>query len=241
MAHVPQDLLDRINALEREVRQIRGRAEMRPAMNRIVNGEVSIGEGGSFAVYPPGQTAAVFAVGQWSGDEFGTALRRQTGEIAISTVNGDGQADSLQPLRLIDAYGNVTYADDIANFGLARPYIQVPMTAGRDFEGTSWQTTHVGRWVVQNPVLYAPYSVYTGTGTVEARLEIADESDGLSPIPGSTISSSNGNETFANITVTPADHGLAYGSVRQVYLRARRTAGSGAGTLWCRGFYGRQT
>lgn len=239
MAYVQQDLLDRIAALERDVRQLRGRSQMRPAMNTITHGEVSIGEGGSFSVDPPGSDSAVFAVGAWSGDEFGVALRRQTGQIALSTINGDGSAESLQPLRLYDAYGHELWSDDIENWGMSRPYISVPMAAGKDFSSTSWTTTHIGRWFVQHPRLWAEFSVYAGSGSVEAALFI-NSASGFQQL-GNSATSSNGTEGFASLELRPPDHGQEFGNAPSVFLRARRNSGSGSGTVWCRGIWGLQS
>ena len=76
MAFVPQDVLDRIAALEREVRTLRGRAQMRPTLNQVLNGDVTIGEGGRLIVKDPDGTT-VFATGQTPtiGDYYTTMFR----------------------------------------------------------------------------------------------------------------------------------------------------------------------
>ncbi|GAU67692.1 hypothetical protein SSP35_05_02590 [Streptomyces sp. NBRC 110611] len=63
MAAIPLDLLDRIRTLERQVRELAGRAHMRPALNQINHGAVRIGEGGSLDVRAPNGTQ-VLGVGQ---------------------------------------------------------------------------------------------------------------------------------------------------------------------------------
>ncbi|XXZ50873.1 hypothetical protein AAGT00_22780 [Streptomyces cavourensis] len=54
MAIIPTDLLDRIRALERQVRELMGSANTTPALNSIAGGEVVIGERGRLRVRTAG-------------------------------------------------------------------------------------------------------------------------------------------------------------------------------------------
>lgn len=142
MAYVPQDILDRINALEREVRTLRGRAQIRPALNQVLNGDVAIGEGGTLTVRTPDGNEQ-FRVGDmaWAGGEtvreFGAVIRRQDGTTAIAVWNGSGVEGQPQVLRLLDARGHLIFAEDVTaeQGGLFRPHLAQP-----------WHDATFSRW-----------------------------------------------------------------------------------------------
>ncbi|WKK26876.1 hypothetical protein QZH56_15520 [Streptomyces olivoreticuli] len=74
MAAVPLDLLDRLRELERQVRELAGRSQTRPAMDQVSKGNVRIGEGGSFGVFAP-TGAQILGVGYWANGEGCSSLR----------------------------------------------------------------------------------------------------------------------------------------------------------------------
>lgn len=157
MAHVPQDLLDRIAALERQVRQLAGRAQIRPAMNQVLNGNVIIGEGGQFLVREPDGTT-LLQVGELVEGEFGFVLRRRDGTAAISTFNGDS-LDAPQVLRLMDSLGHSILSEDITAGGLYKPWIPYPIPVAYDAntwpgtDSTAWTTVSTSVALFQHPRL----------------------------------------------------------------------------------------
>ncbi|MGW3511171.1 hypothetical protein [Streptomyces sp. NPDC000994] len=175
MAVVPQDLLDRINALEREVRELRGRANIRPALNEILNGDVVIGEGGRLFVRAPGGTA-VFETGQspTAGDYF-TTLRRDTGALAFTIGANSYENDDAptQMVRMWDRTGNVIVMDDYySNSFLGRPWMPVQLhpTQRQGYTGTSYDSAWVGTGPAHNPVLFLSMTTYANTGGAQVRV-----------------------------------------------------------------------
>ncbi|WP_053913653.1 hypothetical protein [Streptomyces sp. TP-A0875] len=183
MAYVPQDVLDRIAALEREVRQLRGRASMRPALNQIVHGDLVVGEGGRLLVRAPGGPA-VFETGQspTAGDYF-TMLRRDTGAQALSiganTYPGDDAP--TQMIRMWDRSGNAIVMDDYhADRFLGRPWMPVQLhpTGRQSHSGTSYEQAWVGTSPAHNAVLRLSLTTWAGTGGGQTRVVLtADGTD----------------------------------------------------------------
>ncbi|GAA4074021.1 MULTISPECIES: hypothetical protein [Streptomyces] len=168
MAAIPTDLLDRIRALERQVRALMGSANTRPAMDRISGGNVVISDGGQLAVRNRDEQkgAELLYIGQVSparpgGEEQqGFFVRRDDGSKAL-TVHAD--APDLQPnqsVKVFDRKGNALFADDLGGEGLARPYIPYPLPTPEDtghWESTSateWTTLYNGNAIAQHPSLY---------------------------------------------------------------------------------------
>lgn len=175
MAAIPQDLLDRIRTLERQVRELTGRAQMRPALNRISHGEVSIGEGGSFAVYPPGAEKATFQVGEWPDGSFGAALRRRDGMTAL-TLEGDGSESGMLRIWNRDrATRSVLIMDDFySDSHLGRPWMPTPLypTADQRTSATDYRTGWCGRFNVHNAVLYMHVITSAGAGGGQSRVKL---------------------------------------------------------------------
>ncbi|WP_439676008.1 hypothetical protein [Embleya sp. MST-111070] len=154
MAAIPLDLLDRIRELERQVRELTGRAQMRPALNEILHGDVKIGEGGQILVYPPGSTRPVFGVGQWSDGSWGMETRRQDGSLALTIEGssyGEGDADGMVRLWNRDqVFGEVLVMDDAySDRFLGRPWMPWGMypvrmqSTTRDYELAWWGKSRV--------------------------------------------------------------------------------------------------
>lgn len=137
MPFVPQDLLDRISALEREVRQLRGRAQMRPRMDEISNGRVVIAEGGSLEVLAPDGTG-LFGVGAFSdwwnhpdgSNQQGVIMQREDGTTAFSvrafpdaSLGGAG----TQAVSIWDRTGHQVLSDDTTSGrGIGSPALPMP-------------------------------------------------------------------------------------------------------------------
>ncbi|MFI6286868.1 hypothetical protein ACIBCM_19325 [Streptomyces sp. NPDC051018] len=144
MPQLPEDIIDRLTAMERRIQQLSTAVNTRPALNEISGGAVEITDGGSLSVRAPGSNNAVLRVGAWSGQEYGMALRRQTGEYALSLFNGNGLGTSTQVLRLYDPYGHEIVSDDISTGGLARPWLA--MLPPQDLGSANWPQTTATGW-----------------------------------------------------------------------------------------------
>ncbi|MGW3072378.1 hypothetical protein [Kitasatospora sp. NPDC001132] len=126
MPDIPLDLLDRIRQLEDQVRQLSGRAQMRPAMNQILAGSVVVGEGGTFKVNNQNGGPAFYVGGISPLNPDGTPQRgllayRQDGTIAIMIANQTTSAGDPQGLLIRDARANTLLAEDVISGGLAVP------------------------------------------------------------------------------------------------------------------------
>lgn len=166
MPYVPQDVLDRIANLEREVRQLRGRAQIRPAMNQIVHGDVIIGEGGRLIAQAPDGTR-IFMTGQTQEGDWAVGMARATGGTPALTV-GDEEGASGQMIRTWSRAGGVIVMDDaFCDWMLGRPWLPFPMypTALQGYEGgTSWNYAWVGRGPAQNAVAVIRFSTISTQG-----------------------------------------------------------------------------
>lgn len=166
MPYVPQDLLDRVASLEREVRQLRGRAQIRPALDQVLHGDVTIGEGGRLLVEDPSGDR-VFETGQSAAGDWYVTLRRDNGVPAIgigaNTFAGDDAV--RQMVRLFSRSRQIIVMDDYyADDWLGRPFIPVPWQptgSTWDFPGTSDGVAWNAYIRAQNPVAY----LRTTTGT----------------------------------------------------------------------------
>ncbi len=174
MAAIPLDLLDRIRNLERQVRELSGRAQTRPALNTINHGTVTIGEGGQLRVKAPsGHTT--FGTGQGPRGDWYVLLAREDGTPAVQVGNNNFDGDDIrQMIRLWSRGGDVLVMDDYYADGyLGRPWVPIPMSPAALVTGSEWRTTHAGRFQAQHAVLTASWSVYAPSGTTaEARLMI---------------------------------------------------------------------
>lgn len=180
MAIIPTDLLDRLRALERQVRDLMGSANTNPPMNRISGGDVVIGDGGRLRVRTPGGEDLLY-LGRVQPDrpggepQQGLVVRRDDGSLAL-TVRTDSP-DTLpdQPVRILDRKGNVVVADDARRRGLARPYVPYPLPAPVAVSrweatgSTQWETLFRGPGIVQHPRLHCRVAV-EGDAGAEVRL-----------------------------------------------------------------------
>lgn len=180
MPYVPQDVLDRLANLEREVRQLRGRAQIRPAMDQILHGDVTIGEGGRLIVRDPDGTA-VFQTGQTPtvGDYY-TTMFRDDGVPAF-TIGANSYPDDDAPsqmVRMWDRNRNIIVMDDYySDEFLGRPWMPVQLhpTERQDYDGTSYEPAWVGTTPAHNAVLYLRLSTYANTGGGQARVVLTHD------------------------------------------------------------------
>lgn len=140
MPQLPEDIIDRLTAMERRIQQLATAVNSRPAMNKVSGGGVEISDGGWLTVTGPGSTSPVLAVGAWEGAEYGVAIRRQTGQDALTVHNGDGSATGAQPVRISDIDGREIISDDVTVGGLARPWLT--MLPPQDLGTARWPQTN---------------------------------------------------------------------------------------------------
>ncbi|SOB83130.1 hypothetical protein [Streptomyces sp. 1331.2] len=228
MAAIPQDLLDRIRTLERQVRELSGRAQTRPALDKIQHGQVVIGEGGTLTVQTPSGKDLVYIGGispahaDGSG-QYGVLISREDGSLALSMAS-DGTMP--QGITIDDSRGNTIFTEDRVAGGLAVPYLHSPFYPAYKLD--RYATTDSGSpdsmWTAAH-IRYHPKLVVSGfaaadqgtTGVVQVYVNgspwgeahnIGDGawfhwSDGAAPCPGD------------------------YASVATVEIKAWRTGGGG--------------
>jgi hypothetical protein len=229
MAAIPQDLLDRIRELERRLRAVEGRANIRPALNQVLNGDVKIGEGGQLTVTDPTTGVETFRIGQFvppNDGEFATVIRRRDGSTAISVYNGTENLEEPQPLRLLDAQGNVLFADDVLRGGLARPFLQTPWYPVADLDRYATTTSETPDWlwsalvVKQHPRMFVKGYLQADAGTTGAcQVFIGDVPWGdVHTVTDAWVTFSDGP--------APLEDGAFIDTV-EVRLKAWRTAGTG--------------
>ncbi|MDX3454324.1 hypothetical protein PV396_20660 [Streptomyces sp. ME02-8801-2C] len=63
MPQLPEDIIDRLTAMERRIQQLSTAVNSRPALNRVAGGGVEITDGGWLHVLPASGDSAVFSVG----------------------------------------------------------------------------------------------------------------------------------------------------------------------------------
>ncbi|QRX90879.1 hypothetical protein [Streptomyces noursei] len=240
MAAVPLDLLDRIRALERQVRELSGRAQTRPALNRITHGTVVIGEGGSLDVRAPGG-AQVLGVGQFATGRYGVSMAREDGTgVALEVGGNDTTAAQMVRLFARGGYPSPIVMDDgYADGYLGRPWVPIPLAPSATVTASDWTTTHAGTIWTQHAVLAAQWSIYAPAGTTaEARLML-NRGGNLTQL-GDTLTAA-GKEVFTSQRITPSAHGLSRGDTAALLIQARRTAGAGTAVAWCQGMWGSNT
>ncbi|ARF56007.1 hypothetical protein [Streptomyces gilvosporeus] len=168
MATVPNDLLDRIRNLERQVRELAGRAQTRPALNEIREGNVRITEGGQLVVIPPGKDFSTFTVGEWPDGSYGTVLRRFDGSYAL-TVEGEAEDRGTWRLwsRDLAAPDRILVMDDRhSDRFLGRPWLPLGLnpTAEQASSSDQWRYAWVGGAPAHNAVAVLKLSTFAEAG-----------------------------------------------------------------------------
>ena len=236
MPYVPQDVLDRITRLEREVRELRGRAQIRPAMNQILHGDVIIGEGGQLIAAAP-SGGILFRTGQTAQGDWAVGLGREDGSPALTV--GDETEASGQMVRMWSrspTNRDILVMDDAyADAFLGRPSMPIPMqsTAGQSTSNTELTTAWTGGVRLMNAVLWAAFETYTPAG-VTAAVQLEDN-DGV--IESWTVSASN-NWTMREFTVPVRGRFMDHRNFR---LKHRVSSGTGTIRTNCLGMYTRNT
>lgn len=187
MAAIPTDLLDRIRALERQVRALMASANTRPALNQISDGQVTISDTGTMSVRSPDGTGlahiGALAPGHADGSpQQAFVLRREDGSTALALWAD--QSDEPQAVRVWDARDQLFFAEDLKGGGLALPYLPVPMGPAYQGGWESWPRSEsseyeelwTGRIYRQQPkiTLLVRAAMDTEGATGEVRLRLDD-------------------------------------------------------------------
>jgi hypothetical protein len=230
MPQVPLDVLDRLAAMEDRIRFLEGRAQIRPALNQILAGDVTVGQGGTFKVNDVDGSPLLY-VGQISPNhpdgsaQRGLIVWREDGTQVLTVFTSD---TNPQHLSIADVLGNVLIGDDaLTGQGLARPYLSSDGWFGAVEQPTATTTSGVFStvahlpWIKQHPRVQAFYLVRCSDGSTSGEIRLVDDVG-----------------TQIGPTVVVGLGGFTYGSVvgslngtheQQLYLhwQARTTAGSG--------------
>ncbi|MFJ9443256.1 hypothetical protein ACIRRH_15500 [Kitasatospora sp. NPDC101235] len=184
MPDLPLDILDRIRALEDQVRQLSGRSQMRPAMNQILAGSVVVGEGGTFKVNNQHGDPQFYVGGVSPPNPDGTPQRgllayRQDGTIAIEIANQTASAADPQCIVIRDARRQTLLAEDTLG-GLAAPvfggsgwygYTEVPQWTT---SSSSWATCMTMHWRKQSPRVHAYYLARCSDASTSGEVRLLD-------------------------------------------------------------------
>ncbi|MEU2242846.1 hypothetical protein ABZ572_25930 [Streptomyces sp. NPDC018338] len=222
MPQLPEDIIDRLTQMERRIQALSTAVNTRPAQNEVTDG--------AFNVRLPNGTS-VLQVGKWDEDpeksEYGVAMRRQTGELAIALYNGSGSDTTRQVLRLYDSYGHEVFSDDIVKGGLARPWLA--MLPPQDLASANWPaTTSLNNWATiarsYNPVWQPRMRLLMETrASAGATGEVKVIIDGATQFGGVVAAGSQFDVTDAIV----ADITTRFGTTAKIEIQARVTSASG--------------
>lgn len=260
MAAIPQDILDRIRALERQVRELSGRAQMRPALNRITNGRVTIAEGGSLEVLAPDGTG-LFGVGQFNPfwnhpdgtPQQGAIMQREDGTTAF-TIRASPSAQTggagTQAVSIWDRNGHIVIGDDTTSGrGIGSPALPMPFqplpAGGESITSSSFQNCWFASIQAHNPVATVQLEFAAAPGStceVKVQYRLASES-GWTDIDTDSVSaaSSATNPVYKTAWYTfPLDR-AEFEQLVFVRIQARQKSGTDGVLCNCLGGYTRRT
>lgn len=233
MPALPEDIIDRLRALERRVQQIYTAANSRPPLNKFTNGTLQ--------VFAPGGTAAILAVGQWTGQEYGLSLRRQTGQPVLDVWNGSGSATALQPFRMHDAYDHELISDDVGTGGLARPWLA--MLPPQDTAPARWPQTNAASWTTvarsQNPLWQPKMRLLiatTASSSTSGQIRVL-----VNGVQWGDAVNSGANLDRTDFAVPADAFATAFGTPVTVEIQAMVTSGTGYVYAQPMAMYGTQT
>ncbi|CAL9296872.1 hypothetical protein [Streptomyces sp. SudanB25_2051] len=235
MAAIPQDLLDRIRELERKVRELAGRSQIRPALTEVLHGDVVIGEGGRLIAQAPNGNR-VFISGQTPEGDWAVGMGRENGTPALTV--GDDVNTGGQMIRTFSRSGQVIVMDDaFADGHLGRPWVPIPCAPLINFTNDEEFALYSGQMLTQHKVLRVNMQLSGPSGTsAQVLMRIGGTQYG----PTWTLSSSATIRDVNERVVLPAAD-FPYGRDVSVVMWARRTGGTGVCTLRVRGLWGVNT
>ncbi|GLF97539.1 hypothetical protein [Streptomyces yaizuensis] len=237
MPALPEDLIDLIRDLQRQVRRLSTAVAARPALNEITAGDVTITGGGSLVVRNPDKDALLHigAIGapEENPPEQGVRIRRADGSLAL-TVSGK----PTQALNIWDRFNRVALADDTRAGGLARPYVPIPLyPAPTRITSGSWTRVLQGGMYLQNPrIAVGLWLQAAANTTVEARVRYLT-ADGTAVELGDSLVATG--EAFTREVAAP--HGQPSYSWSNLLIEGRVIAGTGEASLGVLYAEGRQS
>lgn len=241
--NTPQDLIDRLRKAERKIEDLSGRMNIRPALNTIIGGSVTIKEGGSLLVEDHNGTD-VLSIGRVTPDvdgqpQMATVIRRMDGSLAFAVWTG--AATGVQPVRIYDKDSNIIFADETASAGggLAIPWMpyNVPQPITRAGWGITTSATYeaVLRTIVplMQPKIYIQVigAFQSGTGSGQIRLMIG----------GTQVVEAAADTSIDGVYDVPAWDYAGTPQATTIEVQARRISGTGTYAASCRSLYGRQS
>ncbi|UUN29421.1 hypothetical protein [Streptomyces sp. FIT100] len=235
MAAIPQDILDRIRSLERQVRELSGRAQIRPALTKILHGDIVIGEGGQIIAQAPNGNR-IFMTGQTPEGDWAVGMAREDGSAALTV--GDDINTGGQMVRTFSRTGQVIVMDDgYADDYLGRPWVPIPCAPFINFTNDAEVALYSGQMLTQHKVLRVNLQLAGPSGTAaQVVMKIGNVQYG----PTWTLTSSaTVKDVNDRITLPAAD--FPYGRDVSVVMWAHRTAGTGTCSLRVRGIWGVNT
>ncbi|MFK0233721.1 hypothetical protein [Streptomyces vinaceus] len=229
MAAVPQDLLDRVRNLERHIRVLAGRGQMRPALTEITTGDIAVGEGGRIRVKAPGGTT-VFEAGQTPGDDWGVWLARQDGSEAL-TVGHDPSATQ----QMVQLWSRDTAAPDRAlvmddahsDRFLGRPWIplQLHSTARQSTTQTILDVAWAGAGPAINAVAEIVLTTRAGTGGAQVKVTMRPQGGTPTVVADYDVPA----DVWTEHTITAPMHGIEY--MQRVEWTVEHRAKSGGASV----------
>jgi hypothetical protein len=239
--NTPTDIIDRLRALERKVDDLAGRVNIRPALNTIVGGSVTIKEGGQLIVQDNDGTD-VFSIGRLSPDVDGQPqqamiVRRMDGSLALAIHTT--ATTGAQKIVLYDRRSKAIFADDIdsAGGGLALPWLPLPpplndnISTWAKTSSTSYATVLRSRARLHHPKLQIRIGIGMDTAT----------SGNLRFLVNGVVVATGDVDSELNAVADVPDwdwNGLPQDF--ELTVQARRTSGTGSVYAQTRYVYGRQ-
>lgn len=239
--NTPQDIIDRLRDVERQVRELSGRMNIRPALNTIVGGSVTIKGGGSLLVQDVDGTNVLWA-GRTTPDVDGqpqqaVTVRRMDGSLAFSvwTPNTTGP----QAVQISDKNSKQVFADDTVAGGLAVPYLSCPNPV--PFAQSTWGTTTAATWAsiarsigfLHHPKLYVNAVMATTSGVASGQIRVT--------INGTAIATSSPDNNIDGVFDVPSWAWAGLPQQVTIELQAQRNSGSGTIGGSVRSVTGRQS
>lgn len=226
VAQVPLDILDRLRTLEDRLRQVEGRAQIRPAMNEVLGGDITVGEGGSFTVNDI-DGSLLFKVGKITpnhvdgSEQRGFLVAREDGTLAMALYTAGPER---QGFRMYDGLGNTIFSEDVTTGGLAYPWLS--MLPPQDTASARWPQTQAATFTTMavsynyrhQPKLrvFMPTLVDGGTAG-QVRVLVGGVAWGPTVSAGAT---------FDNTDFFPA--GVAQDAQFDITVQGQRTSGTGS-------------
>jgi hypothetical protein len=126
MPEVPQDIIDRLVRVERQLREVAGRSQIRPPQTAASTSDVTVGPSQALRVKAAGGILDQSLLG-WDGAQRVAKLYRTDGSLAFSVATPSAVP---QTATIWDLNGAAVLADDSGG-GLARPYIPMVVAPAR--------------------------------------------------------------------------------------------------------------